>query len=165
KKKCVILHSSVIKTKDGIVLFSGPTGNGKTTLAHIASQKGAEILQEDEAVIKKVRGKYLVYPFSLIPPHHEFYKNKNGELKTIIFVGHAHKKNFLKKLSQLDAYKNLIANDFLMYISTMFQIKKRYIKKIAQFYYKFSKKKTFYRLKFVPNQQAVRYLNEKIGLQ
>jgi len=163
EKGCVVMHASSVKTKDGdILLFSGPSGSGKTTIARIAMRAGLVVLQEDEAIIKKVGNEYKAYAFPLIPEHHENYKNTSGKLRAIIFVSHGHKKNILKKLDMIDSYKNLLSNDFFMHLSTMLRVKKEYIHKLSRAYYLMLKEKSFYTLKFIPNEKVMRYLNEKI---
>jgi hypothetical protein len=48
----LVLHASAVLIEDRAVLFCGPSGRGKSTLALIASSAGHPVLSEDGAVIE-----------------------------------------------------------------------------------------------------------------
>lgn len=57
KKNIFILHSSYIKWNDGAILFSGPSGMGKSTQADLWNKyEGCEIINGDRSAITKKDG-------------------------------------------------------------------------------------------------------------
>jgi hypothetical protein len=46
---CAVLHGSAVRWGEGTVLFIGPTGQGKTTMAALACAAGAEFVTDDVA--------------------------------------------------------------------------------------------------------------------
>ena len=48
----LVIHASAVETPDGAVLFCGPSGRGKSTLAHALAQLGFPVLCEDGTVVE-----------------------------------------------------------------------------------------------------------------
>lgn len=55
-----LLHATGVKTKKGIVIFTGESGSGKSTALEILSKRHSPFA-DDCVVIKKVRNKYMCY--------------------------------------------------------------------------------------------------------
>ena len=58
----IILHSSVIKIKNGLEAFSSNSGGGKSTLAASFLQNGAALCSDDILAIKEQNGHFWGYP-------------------------------------------------------------------------------------------------------
>lgn len=59
KHNAVLLHSSVVKIHDKMILFFGPSGAGKSTQAALWVQhRGAELINGDRCVITEKSGRY-----------------------------------------------------------------------------------------------------------
>lgn len=56
------LHASAVVTSPGAVLFSGPSGRGKSALALLASRHGHPVLTEDGAVVDCAPEAAVVWP-------------------------------------------------------------------------------------------------------
>ena len=98
-----ILHSSFIKYKDKGILFSAPSGTGKSTQADLWEKyENAEIINGDKAGIRKIDEKWMAYglPFAGTSG---IYKNKKAEISHIIVLRQG-KENKLTKLSPRDAF-------------------------------------------------------------
>lgn len=56
------LHSSFIKTDSGAILFSAPSGTGKSTQAELWKQhKNAKIINGDKTILRKIDGKWYAF--------------------------------------------------------------------------------------------------------
>lgn len=80
------LHSSLIKYQDQAVLFSGPSGIGKSTQAALWEKyRQAEQINGDRSLIRKVDGKWMAYgsPFS---GSSGIFRNDHAKIKTILIL-------------------------------------------------------------------------------
>lgn len=85
----VILHASFIEHDGKAILFTAPSGTGKSTQAELwAKHRGAEIINGDRAVIRLIDGK----PYACGIPFagsSTYCKNKTLHLEAIVFLGQA----------------------------------------------------------------------------
>ena len=58
----LVLHASAVETPNGAVLFCGPSGRGKSTLAHACCQLGAPVLCEDGTVLELSEAGPIAHP-------------------------------------------------------------------------------------------------------
>lgn len=106
QKEAMILHSSFISTKYGGVLFSGPSGIGKSTQADLwIKHKKAELLNGDRTIIRNVDNKWRGYG-SPYAGSSNCYVNKSDELAAIVVLQQG-KENDIRKLSKLEAFKRI----------------------------------------------------------
>lgn len=103
-KKCAfILHSSFIKWNNKGILFSAPSGTGKSTQADLWEKyEDAEIINGDKAGVRKIDDKWMAYglPFA---GSSAIFKNKKAEIDRIIVLKQG-KENKLTKLSPREAF-------------------------------------------------------------
>lgn len=101
-----ILHSSLIKINDYTVLFSAPSGTGKSTQADLWQRhKNAEILNGDRSCIR-ISGETAHAYGSFFAGSSDIYKNDGAPIKAIIFLEQSEENN-LQKLSPPEAFKKL----------------------------------------------------------
>ncbi len=102
----VILHSSYIVTRYGAVLFTAPSGTGKSTQAELWQRyKGAETVNGDCSVIRKENGVYKAFglPFS---GSSGICFNRTCPIAAVVALGQA-KENRLKRLFGSEAFVKL----------------------------------------------------------
>ena len=98
-----ILHSSFIKYQDKAILFTAPSGTGKSTQADLWEKyENAEIINGDRSGIRKMDGKWTAYGLP-IAGSSGIYKNKKAEISHIIILKQG-KENKLTKLSSREAF-------------------------------------------------------------
>ncbi len=94
----VILHASIVVDNGGAVLFTAPSGGGKSTQANIwASTFGAEILNGDKAIIEVGATPPCVYG-SPVAGSSRIYKNEKAPIRAIVYL----KKGDHNEVVQLD---------------------------------------------------------------
>ena len=84
--RCVILHASMIRYKNKIILFAGSSGVGKSTQAELWKRyTGSRIINGDRALLKKKNG--LWYGFGLpMNGSSAICENDAGEIQAIILL-------------------------------------------------------------------------------
>lgn len=86
KKEMVVLHSSYIEKDNGAILFTAPSGGGKSTQADLwRTYKEARIINGDKSIIGRENGKWCAYgiPFS---GSSEYCLNESYPLKAIVVL-------------------------------------------------------------------------------
>ena len=99
-----ILHSSQIKYNNKSILFTGPSGIGKSTQAHLWEKfKNAKILNGDKSGIRKINDVWLSYglPFS---GSDKYYNNVSTPIGAIVVLKQG-KENKIEKLSPAKAFR------------------------------------------------------------
>ena len=77
------LHASVINWKDKGILFSAPSGTGKSTQADLWKKyEGAEVINGDRALIRKEKGDFTVYGYPYAGTS-KIYTNFSAPIKAI----------------------------------------------------------------------------------
>ena len=103
KFNAFILHSSFIKWQDKAILFTAPSGTGKSTQADLwKKNESAEVINGDRSGIRKMDGKWTAYGLP-IAGSSGIYKNKKAEISHIIILKQG-KENKLTKLSSREAF-------------------------------------------------------------
>lgn len=103
KNNAFILHSSFIKWKNKAILFSAPSGTGKSTQANLWNKyEGTEIINGDKAGLRNLEGNWFAYglPFAGTS---NIYKNEKVPVSNIIILRQG-KENKIKKLSKSQAF-------------------------------------------------------------
>ena len=107
----VILHSSYIKYRDKGILFTAPSGVGKSTQAKLwEKNKGAEIVNGDRTIIRK-KEKFMVYG-SPYAGSSQIYKNIGTELEAIVVLRQG-KTNNITRMNRKKAYLCLLSETSL----------------------------------------------------
>ena len=100
----VILHSSFIKWKNMGILFSAPSGTGKSTQASLWEQyENAEIINGDRAAVRRVEGGWRAYGLP-IAGSSGIYRNDHADLKCIVLLEQA-EVNSVQKVSPAEAFR------------------------------------------------------------
>lgn len=100
----LILHSSFISYKEKGIIFTGPSGIGKSTQADLwAKYQNSNIINGDRTLLKKSDGKWFGYGFPYSGSS-EHCLNQSYEIKLIVVLEQG-KKNEIKKLSGIEKLK------------------------------------------------------------
>ena len=100
----VLLHTSFIKWKEKGILFTAPSGTGKSTQADLWKKtEGAEIINGDRAVIRKVGSLWKAYGLPYAGSS-QIFRNDSAVIKAIVVLRQG-KKNQLTRLRPAEAFK------------------------------------------------------------
>lgn len=106
EKQGVILHTSFIEYKGKAILFTAPSGTGKSTQADLwRKHRNAEIVNGDRAVIRLIDGKAYAcgIPFA---GSSTYCKNRTLPLEAIVYLGQA-PETTIEKLQGIQGFKKI----------------------------------------------------------
>lgn len=150
----LILHCTAVKNKETneVKIFSGESGNGKSTIAKIFQESNRyTILNDDRIIIRKAGERYLAYGS---PWYSKTQLNANewGEVKDIYFIFHG-KSNCKQILSVSEARKMFLKNVF--YIPNW---DNKHLFMTLAFAKNLCRNFVSYKLFFVPDDRVINYL-------
>lgn len=155
KFNAFILHSSFINWNNKGILFSAPSGTGKSTQADLWEKyENAEIINGDKAGIRKIDGRWMAYglPFAGTSG---IYKNKKAEISHIIVLKQG-KENKLTKLSPREAFVKLYSETIVHTWDKGFQ------ENIINMITDVVQNVQIYQYECLPDKSAVDFLKEQI---
>lgn len=107
-KEAMVLHCSVLKLQDGVILFSGPSGIGKSTQAGLwVKKKDARVINGDRTLLKKEEGVWTSLGWPICGSSEICY-NENYPVKAVVFLDQA-PDNQGRRLRYIDAVRLLIS--------------------------------------------------------
>lgn len=107
RHKALILHASFIRFQGQGILFSAPSGTGKSTQADLwKKHMKAEIINGDRAGIRKKDGVWNAYGLPYAGSS-RIYKNESAPLKAIVVLEQGNE-NVIKELNQMEAMHHLL---------------------------------------------------------
>ena len=144
----LMLHASFIRWNGHGILFSAPSGTGKSTQANLWEKyEGAEILNGDRAGLRKTDGKWIAYGLPYAGSS-GIYRNESAELSMIIVLGQA-QENRIRRLSVAEALRKLYPETFIHHWDKCF------VDMAAQQMLSLLNERPVYSLDCLPNQEAV----------
>lgn len=150
-----ILHSSQIKFNNKSILFTGPSGIGKTTQAHLWENiKNAEIINGDKSGIRKINDTWLSYglPFS---GSDKYYKNVSTPIGAIVVLKQG-KENKIEKLSPSKAFRYIYGETAISFWHEVFT------KPIVESIVELVKEVPIYLFSCTPNESALKVLEKEL---
>ena len=107
-KDAMVLHCSVLKVRSGVILFSGPSGIGKSTQAGLwMKYRKARVINGDRTLLKKENGRWMSLGWPICGSSEICY-NEAYPVKAVIFLGQA-EENDGRRLRYFDAIKAMIS--------------------------------------------------------
>ena len=107
-RQSVILHCSVVKTGNQVMLLSGPSGIGKSTHADLwVKYKNAEVINGDRTLICKKGDQWMSLGWPICGSS-EICHNEDYPISRVVFLGQA-KENQGRRLSYVEGIKHLIS--------------------------------------------------------
>lgn len=102
----IILHASFIRWNGNGILFSAPSGTGKSTQAALWEEyNDAEILNGDRAALRKVNGVWRAYGLPYAGTS-GIYRNESAPLKTVVALRQA-TENRVRRIKGSEAFSYL----------------------------------------------------------
>ncbi|MBU5337257.1 hypothetical protein [Intestinibacter bartlettii] len=151
----ILLHSSYIKYKNKAILFTAPSGTGKSTQADLWNKyEDAEIINGDKTAIQKVNGRWYAYGLPYAGSS-DIFKNITTPISTIVVLRKG-KENRIERLSLKEAFKYIYSETIIntwdeQFVNTAVDIILSIIRDIP-----------VYLLSCLPNQDAVELLKSQI---
>ncbi len=157
REDAVVLHGSMIKKNDKMVIFTAPCGTGKSTQADLWKKYAdAEIVNGDKSLVMLKNGKIMAGG-SVFSGSSTICKNLSAPLTAIVCLGQA-KENILRKMTKVEAFVTLLQGN---YRSAMGEIaSQKSIDVIEQI----CNNILVYKLDCLPDKSAVECLKEELGL-
>ena len=102
----LILHASLIRLAENGIIFSAPSGTGKSTQAELWERfEGADILNGDRAAIRRVNGLWRAYGLPYAGTS-GIYRNESSPIRAIIALKQA-KENQIRRITGAEAFRYL----------------------------------------------------------
>ena len=155
KFNAFILHSSFIKYQDKAMLFTAPSGTGKSNQADLWEKyENAEIINGDRTGIRKMDGKWTAYGLP-IAGSSGIYKNKRAEISHIIVLKQG-EENKLTQFSPREAFVKLYSETIVHTWDKEFQ------ENIINMITDVVQNVQIYQYECLPDKSAVSFLKEQI---
>lgn len=117
--KAIVLHCSYIVVNDYAILFSAPSGTGKSTQANLWKKyKNSTIVNGDRAIIKKIDDVYYAMGTPICGSS-DICENISKPLKAIIYL-YQSPENHIEKLDQKNMIKKLISETTINFFNPNF---------------------------------------------
>lgn len=120
RMKALLLHCSFISVENKAILFSGPSGIGKSTQADLWSKyEDADVLNGDRAIIRIDHGVLKAYGLPYAGSSN-IYRNESCPLGTIVILDQA-LNNEVFRLSRSQAFREIFSEIIQSYASRYLQ--------------------------------------------
>lgn len=153
--KAFLLHSSFINWQNKGILFSAPSGTGKSTQADLWNKhENAEIINGDRAGVRNVDGVWSAYGLP-VAGSSGIYKNKKAQISHIIVLRQGNE-NKLTRLSPRDAFIKIYSETTIHTWDAEFQ------NNILNMISDLVQNVPVYLYECLPDESAVEFLKEQI---
>lgn len=150
-----ILHSSFINWQNNRILFSAPSGTGKSTQADLWNKhENAEIINGDRAGVRNADGVWSAYGLP-VAGSSGIYKNKKAQISHIIVLRQG-TENKLTRLSPRDAFIKIYSETTIHTWDDEFQ------NNILNMISDLVQNVPVYLYECLPDESAVEFLKEQI---
>ncbi len=151
----LIVHASFIRWRNCGIIFSAPSGTGKSTQADLwIKYEKAECLNGDRTGIRKSDGRWNAYGLPYAGTS-GIYRNESAPLTAIVMLGQG-KENTVRRLSPVEAFKALYPETLIH------QWDSEYVREASAYILELVKDVPAYRLTCLPDEGAVRILKEEL---
>lgn len=155
QKDAIILHASFIETAYGGILFSGPSGVGKSTQADLWKMyENAELINGDRTILRQKEGAWRGYG-SPYAGSSRCFVNKSKEIRCIVILKQAeqcHIRRLSSAMAFMKIYEGIIINTW----------NEKYMQKAANLIETLVKKVPVYLMECTPDQEAVELLKKRL---
>ncbi|HCC71448.1 MAG TPA: hypothetical protein DEQ09_09920 [Bacteroidales bacterium] len=101
----IFIHGSGVKHRGRGYLFSGSSGKGKTTIAGLFKNIGAEIIHDDRLILRQRNNKIYMYNTPVYP----YDKYKKAELSLVYLIDHGNI-NYSSHIGHSEAVATIMSN-------------------------------------------------------
>lgn len=111
QKRALLLHCSFIRLQETSILFSGPSGIGKSTQADLWNEiEAADILNGDRAVIRKINNIWKAFGLPYAGSS-DIYRNESADIGAIVILRKSND-NQIERLTLAKAYCFILSEVF-----------------------------------------------------
>ncbi len=110
----LLIHGSAVNYNNNTYLFTGVSGIGKSTMARLWKEYGADIINDDRLILKPGDKEVMVYNS---PMPHYAQQSKEGTLKGI-FLLKQEKYNYIKPVNGIEAFARVLGNCIQQFYSS-----------------------------------------------
>lgn len=154
----IILHSSFIRSNGRGILFTAPSGTGKSTQASLWEKyMGAEILNGDRAGIRKIGDTWHAFGLPYAGSSN-IYRNESAPLKALVLLRQA-KENRISRISSAEAMRSIYPE------ITIHRWDPDFVAKALDLFLELCTDVPVYLLECLPDEGAVRTLEERLLLE
>ena len=151
----IILHCSYIIINNKAILFTAPSGEGKSTQAHLWQKyENAKIINSDRAIIKKKNNIYYAMGIP-IDGSSDICLNQSTPIISIVYL-HKYHGNVIEKMNQKNEIKKIISETTINFFNQEF------IDKAFNIITDISKYLPMYELWCTKDKQAITCLKNKL---
>jgi len=144
----IFIHGSGINYKQKGYLFTGSSGQGKTTMAKIWNEAGATIIHDDRLIIRNLNDNYVMHN----TPVYENESPLKSDIDSIFIISHG-TKNEKQVIHGANALTNIMANCIQHNWSP------EIISRLTASLYNLSSNVITYKLYFIPDTGIISYIN------
>lgn len=151
----LLIHSSFIRWGNKGILFSAPSGTGKSTQADLWEKyENAEILNGDRAGIRRISERWIAYglPYS---GSSSIYRNECAPIFAVVVLKQG-KKNQIQRLTSAQAFRSL----FPEIITHSWD--KKFVENVTEMLCHLVTEIPIYQLACLPDESAVWFLKETL---
>ena len=149
------LHAALINWNGKGILFTGPSGIGKSTQADLWAQiEGAEIINGDRAIIRHQNDSYIAWG-SPYAGTSGIYKNLGTPIAAIVVLSQGDD-NILRPLTALAAFQNILQE------ATTAPWDPQFMARLTDLILNLAEQIPIYHLSCTPTQEAVEILKKKL---
>lgn len=151
----MVLHASLVQTESGGLLFTGPSGIGKSTQAGLWNKyRHAMILNGDRAVIRKINKKWRAYG-SPYAGSSDVFVNRGCEITAIVILKQS-EVNYLELVNPVMAFQKLYSQ------MLMNAWDEEYVNRIVDYIKELIREIPVYLLTCRPDESAVEILERSL---
>lgn len=153
----LMLHASFVKYKGHGILFSGPSGIGKSTQAELWRRTmGAEIVNGDRAAVGLADEEWIAWGIPYAGTS-GICHNKSAQISAIVILRQANN-NQIRSLSAIEAMRYLYPE------TTVHQWDAKFVEKVTDLLSQLISAVPVFLLECVPDESAVEILQEKLTI-
>ena len=151
----VCFHASCIRTELGGILFSGPSGIGKSTQAKLwCEHRGAELINGDRPILQRTEKGFLAWG-SPYAGSSKCHVNDCVPVSALVFLEQA-EENRIRRLSGGEAFRRIYAG------LTMYSWDRFFVERAVDLAMELSSSVPCYELACLPDQSSVECLEQRL---
>ena len=157
-RHALLLHAAFIRSNGRGILFTAPSGTGKSTQASLWEKyMGAEILNGDRAGIRKIGDTWHAFGLPYAGSSN-IYRNESAPLKALVLLRQA-KENRISRISSAEAMRSIYPE------ITIHRWDPDFVAKALDLFLELCTDVPVYLLECLPDEGAVRTLEERLLLE
>ena len=151
----VCFHAACIRTNQGGILFSGPSGIGKSTQARLwCEHRGAELINGDRPILQRTSGGFLAWG-SPYAGSSRCFVNDSVPVRAVVFLAQE-PKNRIRRLKTAEAFRRIYGQ------LTMYSWDPFFVERACDLAQALAEQVPCWELGCVPDETAVALLEENL---